>query len=503
MEACLKRNSIACYHKVYSQILRREELQDAIIPDRLPDLASVLTVSGCVLIRSKDVSAGRVRLEANVPARLSYYAEDGSICCLDVNIPFYVSAEDPAIPDGGNCVAGLHLAELDAKVLNPRKVSVHASVSVTLECYQAGETEFLSAPEEGACPIHAQERSAEITVVQAMTEKTFVLTDEVILPAGKTAMEELLGYDVVLTVEDRKSLGSKLLLKGSAKSRILYRGPEMEVDTAEFSTAFSQMVDLDCGESEPFMEVQMLVSGLYYDIAPGYDGRTVKMELHAAAQVRMLCNMPVRYLADAYRNSYELALRRENREIICCRQETGLHGTLRLQMELPQEICELGSCAAQVTDVSAEGGDTAVQVALQLLCRGTDGRFLTLTREGKLMLHGEFAENERLLIGAATVEDASAALDSGCAEIRVDVELTGISAAYGALECISGIEYDENAARDLSGEPSVVIMRVRNSDDLWRIARENCSTVEAIEQANDLDWSGSTWEKLVLIPRAE
>ena len=45
-------------------------------------------------------------------------------------------------------------------------------------------------------------------------------------------------------------------------------------------------------------------------------------------------------------------------------------------------------------------------------------------------------------------------------------------------------------------------MKLQNTDDLWEIARDNCSTVEAIEAANDLDRSGAPWEKPVLIPRS-
>ena len=46
------------------------------------------------------------------------------------------------------------------------------------------------------------------------------------------------------------------------------------------------------------------------------------------------------------------------------------------------------------------------------------------------------------------------------------------------------------------------MLRADSSTDLWTLAKENCSTVEAIRRANGLDEAGEDWEKLLLIPKA-
>ena len=136
MEANLSKCGFASYDKAYSRTLRKEESQDCVVPDTMPDIAELATTWGCVLIRSKDVGEGRVRVEANVPAKVSFLPEgEEHLCCLDVNIPFYFSAEDAAIREGDFCVADLKLRALETRVLNPRKVTVRAEVELSLECY--------------------------------------------------------------------------------------------------------------------------------------------------------------------------------------------------------------------------------------------------------------------------------------------------------------------------------------------------------------------------------
>ena len=43
MEANLKHNGVLCYDRSFSQTVYREEIQDSIVPDRLPDIASVIS----------------------------------------------------------------------------------------------------------------------------------------------------------------------------------------------------------------------------------------------------------------------------------------------------------------------------------------------------------------------------------------------------------------------------------------------------------------------------
>ncbi|MBR2880535.1 MAG: DUF3794 domain-containing protein, partial [Oscillospiraceae bacterium] len=84
MEAKLGIAEYGIYNKSYSTILRREECRDAVVPDTFPDISEVLSCEGRLLIRSKDVSSGRVRTELNVYSNVFYKGEDGKIHFLDI-----------------------------------------------------------------------------------------------------------------------------------------------------------------------------------------------------------------------------------------------------------------------------------------------------------------------------------------------------------------------------------------------------------------------------------
>ena len=79
MEAILRKSSYPCFQLVYAETFSLSEAQESVVTDTLPDVDAVVHASGCALIRSKDVSDGRIRLEAAVPARVSCLGEDGGL----------------------------------------------------------------------------------------------------------------------------------------------------------------------------------------------------------------------------------------------------------------------------------------------------------------------------------------------------------------------------------------------------------------------------------------
>lgn len=501
MEANLKKSGFASYDHVYSRSLRKEETQDCVVPDTMPDIAELATTCGSVLIRSKDVGEGRVRVEANVPAKVSFLPEgEGPICCLDVNIPFYFSAEDAAIREGNLCVAELKLRALETRVLNPRKVTVRAEVELCLDCYEAGETLFSAADSDCDRGIHVREQSFTVAAVGCVTEKTFVLTDELTLPTEQPPAETVLAQQAELCLEDVKSVGSKVILKGSVRSVLLYRTPEGETDRAEFATEFSQIVDTQSEIEEAYTAAKLLLSGMYYDVAPGYNGRTLHMELHAVAQLTIYENHTVSSLTDAYSNIFDLELLREPRTLRRMVRTDTLRGSLRENLSLPKPAAEVLSCTGQCLDAATEDNCVTLTLRVQLFCRGTDGGLFGVCQLLSLPVQTDQAKDGLMLHWVSFPELSAVPTEQG-AELRCTAELGVFVSETWEMDCIQGISYDEAALLDLSDRPSLVIMKVRSSDDLWLLARENCSTPEAIRSANGLDAETEPWEKLLLIPR--
>jgi len=500
MESNLGFHGFTAYQNVFTKTITLSESQDSVVPDTLPDIAAILCTSGCVLIRSKDVAEGHVRLEANIPARVCCSGEgDGPGYCLDVNVPFFISAEDDAIREGSACTAELTLKHLEARMLNPRKISVRAEICADVKCYsEAGET-FSTAPQEESSVIHALEQTADLTAISCVTEKTFVLTDEFELPPDRNDIVEILSQNADVLVQDMRSIGSKLILKGTARSALIVRTESGELESLQFQTEFSQIVETQTETENALFEARMLTSGMYYELTGETEEKTVSMELHLVAQVIVYTQRQVCFLADAYSNSHALEIRRQQREIEHFDREVIHRETVGAEVETAGGVNAVIACSAAPVGWTRDGEAISVQLLIRL-CWKSGSSICSAERTVCKRIALEMGEEELRICGIAAADLSAAAGQNGAA-LRITLEVRGFAVTRRQLDCISAIEYDEAMPLDQEDRPSLVILYPRAFGDLWTLAKENCSTVEAICAANALD--GDAWpaDRLLLIPK--
>ena len=504
MELKLNTAVVDCYEKVFTQTVRQEETQTAVVPEALPDIGSILCASGTALIRGKDVEDGRIRLEANVPVRISYCPEEGEgVRGLEVNVPLYLSLEDANIPERGVCVADISLVAVEAKLLNPRKVSVRVEAAFTVDCYAEGQLAFEGAPESApAESVNVLQKRLTVTPVRAVTEKTFVLVDEFNLPAAISGADTVLNQQTAVAVEDVQATGSKLIVKGSVKSCVFCADADGSAGAVEFSTGFSQIIDLGrAPEGEVFAAVSVLLSGAHYDI--GGEGRTGSAELHLVAQVVAREKAEVSCLADAYSNRRALELECDEREVRRVKAELCLRASLR--EALPTECAVASvvqSCAVPGTPRTEED-KVSVPVSVCLLYRDADGCPRAEKRKYEAAFSYELQEGEALFPVSAGVSELYVSPVEEGAEVRMTLELRAFLTETETVKCVTGLSWDEAAEADIDAQarPTLVILRACAKDDLWTIAKQNCSTVAAIIEANGIDPGDGSWEKLILVPK--
>ena len=502
MEVSLRKNCVSCFQSAYSQTILLSEGQECVVPDTLPDIASVVCTGATPLIRSKDVSDGRVRLEANVPARVTCLGEDGRIFPLDVNIPFYFSAQDEQISPDSVCIAQLTLRQAETRMLNPRKLSVRAELAVTVTCYEENAVTTYLAPEENAAAVHVLEATAETDCVACVTEKTFVLTDEAALTENLPAAAEILAQNAAVCVREIKTVGSKIIVSGDVDSEILYRCDAGALHAFSFRTDFSQIIEAGCEAEGASIGLHVLLSGMYYEILPGSDMREIAMELHLVAQAVVTKVQEVAYLADAYSNQFPLDVRSETRCLAKTVDERVLEERGKLTIETAEEVSEVVFCRADPLGMETEGEEAFVRLRVTLCYRCGEGYG---TAERTVMQKISLPADQGLTVrfGGVEMAEIGAVPATGGAEIRYTLEIRAAFSERHEVCCIQGISYDEGETVNTESLPTLILLRADSRQSLWELAKQNCSTMEAIRAANGLEDAGGEWERMLIIPKAQ
>ncbi|MBR1497203.1 MAG: DUF3794 domain-containing protein [Oscillospiraceae bacterium] len=500
MELSFDRNSMECWEESFSQTLRKEDSQDSVVPDTMPDIGGLVCCTGTPLIRGKDVTEGRVRLEANIPAKAVYTPEEGGgLYVLEVNLPLYVSFEDTGIAADSVCVAEIELAALEARTLNPRKISVRAETVFRVRCFTPAQIQSVGAPAGETEGIHLLERVGAVTPLCAVTEKTFVLTDEFQLGAEQPDMARILSQSILPQVEEIRCVGGKLVVKGNVRSCLTYASAEGEGGSLRLETGFSQVVDAGELPEESHAVVSLLVSGAYFE--PGPDGRGGTAEIHMVLQAMVYGKTGVTSVVDAYSARYPLELEREPLETGGIQTELSLRESFHETVPAPQSVGEILGAQLRPGLPAVEEGTVALPVTADIFYETTEGELCSVRRDFIWHLTQGLEPGQSLEVTAVALSEPALSPAAGGIELRVSAEVRAFLRQTQETERITGLRYDEDAAPDLSELPSLVLLRASNRDDLWTLAKENCSTVAAISEANGLDSLGAVWEKLILIPK--
>ncbi len=498
MELKLKYSESDCCSKSFSRTLRREESREAVVPDTMPDIADILFCSGRVLIRSKELREGRLSLEAAVPAAVVFRGENGDICSLPLELGFYMSIDEAELPADGLAAAELCLVNLDARALNPRKILLRGELETELSCYEKSKL-CLAEGVEGDETVCLRRVKSRVSLRCNLVEKSFALAAEAELPPSPAA-KEIVCAEMETAVDELKTVGSKLIVRGRVKSRVVYLDEAAQLRTVCPVTEFSQIIETGCAGENTFARVWLIPSGAEYRLIPRGDGEALDIELHMVAQAECFRNDDIVTISDAYSNNYELDARFETRHFSEISPSFCLRAELRRLYESPRTAAEISIVGCRQGSLRLTEEGLCLPVIADMVCSGSDGSVWGETRSAELCFRCSMAEGAALP-ECVEITEINAFPVAGGIELRAAGKLELRRSADTEKCCLVSLAYDENTALDNSDRPSIVLLRACDGDDIWALARENCSTIEAISAANGLDEAGEGWKKLILIPK--
>ena len=91
MDTTLQTQTIQCYRKVFASTMTAEETGESVVPDKMPDIGMIAHTGACVLLRSKDVSDGTVRLQGEIAVSVLYLPDgEAGVRALRLSLPVTV-----------------------------------------------------------------------------------------------------------------------------------------------------------------------------------------------------------------------------------------------------------------------------------------------------------------------------------------------------------------------------------------------------------------------------
>ena len=496
MKIAMEYQSKADCREVFRQTKQIQEHADYIVPDVLEDLGQIASAEAQICLKSKELVDHGVQIGAQAEISVFYITEERNrVRCMRFTKPIETQIDCPALDPDSVVQLTLVCQGVQARAVNPRKISVQLALRVDLSCWAAGSLDIPTEPgTEMREDLQLLRKNAKNTATVQLGEKSFVVSEQ--LPLDTTGEPcAIVCARAEVFYSDCQIIGSKALIKGGAQLRIGY---ETEGSTApqfsEHCLPFSLLIDMPDENCVPG-RILLQPTALYTELSDAINGsQVVDVELHAVAQVSFEKEEILTYICDAYSTRCPVSAEECVISICSGREKDVLHADTTERIKVERDRGLVAAVQADILSFAARDGKAVLSVAVSLLLQTEDGSFSALQR---LISFDSDLFNAECELVCARVVSLTAERQEDEIQLKLSCEAVCLSGEYTDLHCLSSLDLDTENTYDPGSMPSFTLIR-KAGREMWEIAKAYRSSAEAIEAISE---RYAVPGDLLLIPR--
>lgn len=475
MELHLEQQQISTFALQANRPAEERFSSDCVIPDSLPDAASLLLTEGELCLWRLDLSEGSAELEGEIGARVCFLTESGEAIGFPVSIPISVRFRGEDLKSGLRPFLRCSVAELTGQLLNSRKIRLQGRLACELTLFTPRDLALTTGVGSGENGIFQKREQKSFSVISAVEEQVFSVSETLPLRLGFPADGRLLSYHSVPVLEETQILDDRLILRGRVVTVLLYRDVQRGALVSEtVETPFSQLVDVTTDRM--ISDVDSVIHLTSSELRCRNDDQAIETEFHLVAQTVCFSSVDSDCVIDAYSTRGTLSLSWTSDPLPAIPRA---HRRDTVEGTLPCDPSGKAVCAAR----SALRGD---RVDITLLLQGGES--------GVSILNGQLVLPEGTQYPVLADAPVVATGPEGYA-VHLPVVYRETAAPPEPMQQVSAAVLEQQDEPDQ--RPSVKLVR-RTDTDLWTLAKMNASSEDAIRAANPESDPPARW---LLIPR--
>ena len=229
---------------------------DLNVSDSKRDILKILTQKITGYVSEYSVRDNLFTAKVQLCANLLYLPEGAQgvqICALSHSETVLVKEEIPASLVRDFSDVQLSVVPNNPVFINSRKAGIRGRLHLTLTLKENCSLPVLSMDDDIEC---LQETVSAYSILQS-SEEEFPVSLSFPLPQGKPPVAELLEATLFVKNRDIKPISNKVVAKGDYCVKMLYCSTLSTLETVEFSSAFTEIMDV-CSEEDTVLLYDML-----------------------------------------------------------------------------------------------------------------------------------------------------------------------------------------------------------------------------------------------------
>ncbi len=491
------------------------------IPDNMPDAGMIIQEKGSIEIGDVRVEAGRVKVKGTLNFSVLYMEEgpESGLHSIQGQIPFEEMMNVEDAKDGDSLQLKWMLEDVSSALINSRKLSVKTIVTLELAVEELFDVE-VPVEVEDADTVQVKTSHLSTAGLAVRKKDTCRIKDEIILPANKPNIRQLLWQDVTMQGTELRLGEGEILVKGELLVFVLYEGEEENGKAywLEQAIPFSSHVDVSGCQEGMLGNLGIMLAHSDLELKPDYDGELRVLNLDAVLELdiqiyeeehlSMICDLysPVRELelVTAPTTYESLLVCNASKCRVADRMKTGSPEVQILQ------ICHSrGEVKVDESTITADGLLVEGVISIQVLYVTSDDNHPFLCLKGIVpfehLVEAPGIEKISIYYLQTSLDQLSVTMvNSGELEVKAAVLVNALVLNRISMQHISEVEERPLDMDAVKGLPGFLIYTAQPADTLWDIAKAYHTTVDWICQLNELGTDQiRQGQKLLLVKQME
>ena len=480
---------------VWSQSIPQKIEWDSNVPDSKMDILKILSQTLNAHMNDYQIKDNLFLANITVCANLLYLPEgeqEPQIASLKHTDTLQVKLELP--PDiTWDCTEVLFNVTPHSPVLiNSRKAGIRGQLNLTVKLL---ENVHLNAPD---CDNHTLETLTETVDTYStpvLRQDQFPFTLSFPLPGGKPPVSEILETSVRIHNGDLKAISNKAVIKGDLEVKLLYISTLSSVETVEFTSPFTEILDVGDLEEEyvtTFELTPFILTATSMENEAN-EQKNISFQGMITAQIHAIMPQRISLVTDAYSFKYPVKLLKKSTSFEQChllpQENISLKEMITLSDSQLEEILDV-TCTPLLSGAKADNGQIRINGVLscRILYRTASGIHCIL-KEVPFEAFRDLPHDTLCSDISAKIELRHFSyhiLNQNNLEIRSGITYQICLHATKEKEYIDAILLNEETPLNIHRAPIVAYI-IKPGDTLFNIAKKYATTVDRLKTVNSIE----------------
>ena len=463
---------------------------DMIVPDTKPDILSTISTSGVVSVYKKEVQEDKVRIDGTVNAYIMYMPDgtEDTVRGLSTNVDFSQNIDVKNCKENMNVLSDISVKTIEAQVINGRKINVKVTLEVNLKVYSNENVEIINSVSNNS---DIQILKQDLTLNSLVgTGSTKVYAKDNIQIDNGDIFAEILQTQINITDKDIKISYNKILTKAETQIKIMYLTEDNRINVVKYNIPIVGFVDIPNVAEGNTCDVNYEIKNII--VKPNsQDEHSIYFE----AEIEVMCfsyeEKQINLIKDMYSPTKNLTFNQVQLSTMTNKQN--IVGTKQINEQINLDnINDLNlldvETSVTITNESKINTKIMYESELKMKFIFSNSQRQIITREAQIPFNYTV---DNLQNGEALSSSCEMAIKSQDFTIQNNVVNSNFEVQVSTniyrivnLNMINNVEEDgEREEQDYS----LIIYTVSRGDSLWSIAKKFGSTVQLIEQTNNIE----------------